>query len=540
QAGPNPGSLCFPVVLAVYLSGLVVGGLASGRIRRERRALGLSALLAGGVTVAVMALLPLIPEERLLGHIVGEGPGNVFFFHLTGLQVSADRLLIYLAAVFVPGVASGVGFPLAAQAMARAEQGLGRGVGLTSAAGISAAVGVSLWMGFLPSFGPGSVRLTVLLGLTALVAGAILLRSPASGLLAVLGCGALWVPPWAGLQIPPGETVLAFVETAAGPSAVTEGAEMPLVYTHGERVGGLQLDLEYPMALHPDPARVLVIAFGTGMNIRGFSRDPAITELTCVDIDPALPELGAHIPQTGADLFDGERVRFVNADGRHLLQQAGTERWDIIYSDVATYAQYVELGTVEFFSLARSRLSEGGIFTLKLHPDTLTEEGLQRFLATFLSVFPDAAMFAKNNPVPVLVGFTGGAPSLDVMQMRGEVSGGLYGPHPEQMIPRNLQLGPTGLSTLASGRLATDDRPLSLRHALVGPLTSAAVERASLPLLISTAREHGERASGEVFGVKVRRNPWGARSFPLRPRRGWLEEEDPRLPPMMPPPPRRR
>ena len=535
QTGPNPGSLCFPVVLSVYLGGLVVGGLLAGRLRGERRVLGTCALLAGGVTVAVMALLPLIPEERLLGHLVGEGPGNVAIFALTGLQVSADRMLIYLSAVFVPGVASGVVFPLAAAAMARSSQQLGRSVGLTSAVGISAAVGVSLWMGFLPSFGPGSVRLTVLLGLVAVATGAVLLRSPLAGGLVVLGLGALWLPPWAGLQIPGGERVLAFVETAAGPSAVTDGAEMPHVYTHGERVGGLELDLEFPMALHPEPSRVLVIAFGTGINIRGFSRDPVVTSLTCVDIDPALPELGAHVPQTGPDLFDGERVRFVNADGRHLLQQAGEERWDVIYSDVATYAQYVELGTIEFFTLARARLAPGGIFTLKLHPDTLTEEGLSRFLATFLEVFPDAAMFAKRNPVPVLVGFTDGPPDLSVLEARGIASDGLYGPHPAQMIPRNLQLGPAGLRSLAAGPIATDDRPLSLRHALVGPITAPAIERAALLPLVRATREHGQRASVEVFQTAARRNPWGPRSFPLRKRRGWFEEEDPTLPPIVPP-----
>lgn len=539
QTGPNPGSLCFPVVLSVYLSGLLVGGLLSGRARRERRTLGRCAVFAGAVTVAVMAALPLIPEERLLGHLVGEGPGNVAFFKLTGLQVSLDRLLLYLSAVFGPGVASGIAFPIAASAMARAEKGLGRGVGLTSAVGISAAVGVSLWMGFLPSFGPGSVHLTVLLGVVAMAAGAFILRSPLATGLAVVGCGAFLLPPWAGLQIPPGETVLAFVETAAGPSAVTEGAEMPHVYTHGERVGGLHLDLEFPMALHPEPEDVLVIAFGTGINIRGFSRDPAISELVCVDIDPALPELGAYVPQTGADLFDGERVRFVNADGRHLLQQSDEARWDIIYSDVATYAQYIELGTVEFFTLARSRLAPGGIFTLKLHPDTLTAEGLSRFLETFLAVFPDAAMFAKMNPVPVLVGFTDGAPPLSVLQARGVASEGLYGPAPAETIPRNLQLGPAALSRLASGPVATDDRPLALREVLVGPITHEAIGRAALPVLIDAARQHGDRASVEVFQVQARRHPWGARSFPLRPRRGWLEEEDPRAPPIvMPPGPR--
>lgn len=539
QSGPNPGSLCFPIVLSTYLLGLVIGGLLSGRSKRPRRTLGWCALMAGGITVLVMAILPILPEERLLGHLVGEGPGNVAIFRATGVQVSADRLAVYLSAVLIPGIAAGIAFPLTAAAMARQDHQLGRGVGTTSASGIAAAVVVSLWMGLLPSWGPGSVHLTAMLGGVALLTGAMLLRSWPAAVLGLASGLSLLLPPWAGLQIPPGESVQAFVETAAGPSAVTEGADMPHVYTHGERVGGLQLDLEFPMVLHPSPENVLVIAFGTGMNIRGFARDPAVTSLTCVDIDAALPALGAHIPQTGADLFDGERVQFVHADGRHFLQQSTDRRWDVIYSDVATYAQYVELGTVEFFTLARQRLAPGGMFTVKLHPDTLTPEGLARFLATFLEVFPEAAMFARMNPVPVLVGFTAPPPGLDVIAARGIAAGGLYGVQPQVGVPRHVQLGPTALARIAAGPLATDNRPLSLRETLVGPLTVDAVDGAALPALVRAAEEGGARASADVFGFSAQRIPWRPRSVPLRSRRGWFVEEDPRAPLMLPPGPRR-
>ena len=51
-------------------------------------------------------------------------------------------------------------------------------------------------------------------------------------------------------------------------------------------------------------------------------------------------------------------VEAVVADGRHLLR-SGADTYDIIYSDVATYAQYVSLGTVEFFALTRERLAPG-------------------------------------------------------------------------------------------------------------------------------------------------------------------------------------
>ena len=528
QSGPNPGSLAFPMVLATYLAGLSLGGLfLEPRLRRrgERAALATCAALAGGATLLVVAALPLIPEERIIGHLVGPGPGNELLFDWTGVQISADRLALYLAAVFVPGLASGAGFPIAASAMARAGGALGRGVGLTGAVGVGAAVLVSLWMGFLPSWGPGSVHLTVALGVAALAVAALVARSLVLGGFAVAGCAGFLLDPWAGLQIQPREEVLAFVETAAGPSAVARGTfgdrEITSVYTHGERVAGLKLDLEYPLLFHPDPERVLVIAFGTGINIRGVLRDPAVEELTCVDIDPALPELAEHVPGVGAGLFDGDRSRFVVDDGRHLLRQADRD-WDVIYSDVATYAQYVELGTLEFFELVRSRLAPGGVFALKLHPDTLSREGLARFLATYLQVFPESALFAKRSPVPVLLGFTDGFPDKDQLRARAHSADDVYGRGQPEVSVRHLLLGPDELAALAAGPPATDDRPLELRHALVGPITEERLAGSALPWLVETANQARAELPQLFDGYDAAPRRWGPRGRAVGPRAGWF------------------
>jgi len=390
-------------------------------------------------------------------------------------------------------------------------------------------------MGFLPSWGPGTVRLTVLLGVAALVVAALILKSRWVGVLALMGCGAFFVRPWDGLQIPPDETVLAFVETASGPSAVAQG-RLTSVYTHGERVAGLKLDLEFPLALHPDPAEVLVIAFGTGINIRGFLRDPLVTDLTCVDIDPALPELAVHIPEAGEGLFDGERSHFVHDDGRHLLRQSD-RTWDVVYSDVATYAQYIELGTVEFFELTRARLAPGGVFALKLHPDTLSIEGLERFLATFLEVYPEAVLFGRETPVPVLVGFTAGLPDRELLETRA-LGTQVYGSRVDRVLVKHTLLSEEGLAALAKGVVATDDRPLELRDVLVGPITAENVAGSALPFLINHVRAHGEgdmrRAWPEYDEVDFAL--WGPSGFALNPRRGWFQPPTDDIQSMLPGP----
>ncbi len=505
QSGPNPGALCFPVVLTGFLVGIGVGGvLLEPLLRRlgERTALAVAAGLTGGALCLAVGLLPAIPEERLIGHLVGPGPGNIAIFDLTGIQVSIDRLGLVLAGVVLPGLASGVAFPIATGAIARERGGarLGSGAGMAAASGILAAMVVSLWMGFLPHPGPGTITLLVMLGVGALGTCAVLVGRVPAALLPALGAAAFAIDPWAGLQIPPSESVIAFVETAAGPSAVAEGPEGTSVYTHGERVGGMKLDLEVPLVLHPEPDEVLIIAFGTGINVRGMADDPGIGRLTCVDIDPALPALATHLPWGAEPFFDGARSRYVVDDGRHLLRSEERD-YDIIYSDVATYAQYVSLGTVEFFTLARQRLAPGGMFALKLHPDTLTEPGMMRFLASFVHVFPDAALFAPRTHLPVLVGFTGPLPDRAAMMARRSEAPAVLGQSRPASLPSRVMLGPPSLAASVAGwEPATDDRPLSLRKALVGPMAPSRLSRASVSalkaLMEAAPRDRGEQLFG--------------------------------------------
>jgi spermidine synthase len=576
QTGPNPGALTFPLVLAAYLVGLGIGGaVLEPRLRSkgERTALGICVLISGGATLGALALLPLIPPEQIMGHAIGEGPGNTLIFKITGLQVSFDRLAIYLGASAFAGMASGAGFPIAASSLARERQGLGTGVGLVWSAGTVAAVLSSLWMGFLPGWGPGTVRTMAIAGVVVLGAGLLLDRRPWRIGLVVAGALTLLVRPWAGLQIPHGETVLAFLETAAGPSAVTlqqgtsvQGPTGPSqhgnrpatihapdqaqglrwIYTHGERVPGFALSLEIPLSLHPSPDRVVLIAFGTGVNTPLMLSDPRVGQLTVVDIDRSLPSLAAEIPGVGADLFDGERGRFVNDDGRHFLRASDAE-YDIIYSDVATYAQYVELGTTEFFELCRDRLAPGGMFVLKVHTDTLSVEGQERFLATVLEVFDHVLLVDSHGPMPVLVAWEDPPERAGFLAAEAS-SRETYGDDVRSRVEGYLVLDHAALSqTLAAGRPSRDDRPMRMSTALVGPYNDGAYDRSGQDAFFAAIDEAGRPLGEVVWGLQGVQATESIRPTnpPQPPRRvGWIRNaliglglaDDPSQPAAAPPP----
>ncbi len=528
QTGPNPGALTFPLVLTAYLLGYGIGGMwVEPRLRKwgERWGLATCLVLSGGACVVAVGMLPWIPPEAVDGHQVGWGPHNQGIFHYTGVLVSYDRLLVYLSATLVPGIASGAGFPLVASALTRSSGGLGAGVGTSWAAGTLAAVIASLWMGFLPSFGPGTIHLLVAFGVASLAGAAVLSRRAPLVALPVVGACAFLVPSYAGLQIHDGETLLHFSETASGPTAVTTApspsgeGELRHVYTHGERVSGFPLRLAVPLLLHPSPRRVVLIAFGTGVNVKGMLQDPAVEEVACVDIDPSLPRMAEHVPFVGP-VFDDPRARFVHADGRHFLRLT-EPRWDIIYDDVATYAQYVELGTIEFFELARSRLAPGGMFVAKLHSDTITPEGQARFLQTFLSVFPNTLLFDAHGALPILVGMEDDHLDYEAFVQRATDTADIYGGKQREQIETMTVLRADDLAQLAHGPVNTDDRPMALRHILHGPFVSRLdYDTSGQTPFFELAESRGQTALVAAFGEESsrRRRSTERTPHPLIPR----------------------
>lgn len=515
QAGPNAGALCFPLMLASWLSGLALGGtVVHRRLRRlpTRRALAWPLLVAGGTTALALGALPWIPPEPVDGHHVGLGPGSDLIWGLTGVYVSADRLLVYLLAGAATGVASGSVLPRVVDARLSTHAGLGTGAGLVSATGIGAGVLACGWMGTLPIPGMGVVHTLAALAAGAVTLAAVLAGSPAMGLAALASAAPLALPGWAALPIPAGEEVVAFVESPSGPSAITTASDGYRVYTHGERVGGLKLGLEVPLALHPDPATVLLIAFGTGLNVPEFLNDAAVRSLTVVDVDPALPELAAHHPDVGSGLFDGARARYVVDDARHHLRVTPV-RYDVVYSDVAIYAQYAELGTVEFFRLVRSRLARGGLFTCKLHSETVTEAGARRFLSTLLAVFPDTWAFRERGTVVTLVSFVDRAGPLALGDRWAGFSP-TFGGTVAQSLAHRVLVDPQGLAALADGTMQTDDRRMPWPRMLVRPHDPDRRQRTGVELVRHATRRTPDTAA--LMGFTPRSQP---RTWFQRPRR---------------------
>lgn len=119
------------------------------------------------------------------------------------------------------------------------------------------------------------------------------------------------------------------------------------------------------MQLHPAPQNVLVLGGGDGCAVRELLKYPAVEGVTLVDLDPEMTRLGREHPvltELNEGAFEDKRVRVVNDDGYHFLEQ-NEAFYDLIIMDLPD-PKTVELGRLysyEFYSLCRRHLRPNGL-----------------------------------------------------------------------------------------------------------------------------------------------------------------------------------
>jgi spermidine synthase len=116
-------------------------------------------------------------------------------------------------------------------------------------------------------------------------------------------------------------------------------------------------------ALHPKPARVLVIGLSGGAWTKVLSGFEGVERIDAIDINSGYVELIAQYPQLASILTD-PRVHVQIDDGRRWLRRHPGERFDLIVMNATIHyrAYSTNLLSREFMEEARSHLNEGGIF----------------------------------------------------------------------------------------------------------------------------------------------------------------------------------
>ncbi len=232
---------------------------------------------------------------------------------------------------------------------------------------------------------------------------------------ALISSGTYWnVPdvPTQDLQaaLEAGE-VLYYEEGAAGAVSVRRTAGSLTLAIDGKVDASNAADMatqsllaHLPLLLHPDPRDVGIIGLGSGVTLGAALRHP-VRRADMLEISPQVVEASSWFEAENDAALEDPRTRLILTDGRsHLL--LSSQRYDVIVSEPSNpwMAGVATLFTREFFQAARDRLKPRGILCQWAHTYGIGDEDLRSITGTFLSVFPDGAMWLVGDGDVLLIG----------------------------------------------------------------------------------------------------------------------------------------
>lgn len=413
----------FTAMLLAFLLGLALGSAIFSRLFGARplgpAAFGLLQLAAG---VAALGILPAF--ERLPDAVV-----SVLAISLSPAFVLSVQVALAVGAMLVPTLLIGAAFPCAVQVVVRGTERVARDVGRLYAVNtLGAIVGtVVAGFGLIPLLGAQNtakvaVLLNVGLGLALLTAafrGLVVWQRVTAGALA-LGCvlGLALIPAWNATVMAAGAAIYPRqYQRFAGQGGVARAlADSRLVFyrdgltatvsVHQEgpltslRVNGktdasngldmhMQLMLGHlPLLARPEARSALVVGLGSGVTVGAVARHP-LERIDVVEIEPAVVTAAGFFRRENRDALADRRVHLALGDARNFLL-ASDRRWDVIVSEPSNpwIGGVATLFSEEFYALARSRLTPGGVMVQWVDGYTIRPEDLKMIVKTFRTAFP--------------------------------------------------------------------------------------------------------------------------------------------------------
>ncbi|WP_342472142.1 polyamine aminopropyltransferase [Metasolibacillus sp. FSL H7-0170] len=155
-----------------------------------------------------------------------------------------------------------------------------------------------------------------------------------------------------------------------------------------------------PMAVHPNPKKVLIIGAGDGGVVRELVQYQAIEHIDLVEIDEMVIEAAKkYLPQT-ASKFDDPRVHIHIEDGLKYVRFCENEYDIIIVDSTDPFGPGEGLFTREFYGSCYKALKEDGIM-VNQHESPFYDEdvaAMQRAHQRIIECFPISRVYQAHIP----------------------------------------------------------------------------------------------------------------------------------------------
>ncbi|MEW5854596.1 MAG: hypothetical protein AB2A00_37820 [Myxococcota bacterium] len=411
----------FSLMLAAFLSGLAVGArVASSKLVSRldpTRALAMALMAAGMLAFAGTWLIDGLPEVL---YVVARRPD------LSILWMWSAALFCSALVMFPAAVGFGAILPLALRAASPDgnEQSLGDLVGRAYAINTVGSIVGSATAGFVLAPGLGVDRAAQALSVLLLGTAALTLASRSRVWTAVALGASVLICTWDGFDVArwsagafrvylaraywdegiPDANVVFRKDGLSTTVTVEENEGRISLKVNGKVDASSEGDMPtqvlsglLPVLLHPNPERMAIVGFGSGVTSDAALSHSGLKELEMIELEPAVVEAGEFFYAVNHRPWEDPRYKGIFDDGRHHLLRPGNP-YDIIISEPSNpwITGASSLFTQDFWRLARSRLGPDGIFLQWVQLYEMAPERIQSLMATFADAFPHVVVFASH------------------------------------------------------------------------------------------------------------------------------------------------
>jgi len=405
----------FTTLLMAFLMGIALGGAAFARAA-DRTARPVLLLFILQVLIGLSAMVLMMIFKRIPDWFAGWAQ----VAHAAWWKFAGWEFLVCFLLMLLPTFCMGGTFPLVMKLYVSDLKRRSRQIGRTYMVNTVGAILGAFMAGFVFIPWLGIQRsIAWIAGFNLCVAVALLLMSrPMKVLTRLLASGAVFalflfilgnVPLTMKLQpLGPEEKLLFYEENYSATVAVKEAVsrtgtkvltingleEVPLDYVSLQTFRFLG---HFPLLIHPDPRKVLVVSFGAGIATGSASLHRSV-EIEAVEICPAVPRAARLFSRENHRVLENSRVRLLIQDGRNYVATT-REKYDVITAD-ATHPWSADswvLYTKEFYQLCKNRLNPGGIMIQWLPLHWLAPQDYRTLLRTFKQVFPHTSLWFTNS-----------------------------------------------------------------------------------------------------------------------------------------------
>lgn len=161
-----------------------------------------------------------------------------------------------------------------------------------------------------------------------------------------------------------------------------------------------EMIVHVPMAVHPNPKRVLIIGGGDGGTARELLRYKNVESVDLVEIDERVVDISRkYLPQTACS-FDDERLHCYFEDGLKFIRHCNNEYDLIIVDSTDPFGPGEGLFTKEFYGNCYKALKEDGIMVNQHESPFYDEDAIscQRMHKRIVESFPISKVYHAHIP----------------------------------------------------------------------------------------------------------------------------------------------